>query len=276
MTVPASSRLPVSALVVIHNEAKLLDRCLRSCADLVDDIVVIHDGPCNDESLIIAQKYTGRIFIRPRIGEAEPHRVFGIKQCRHDWILFLDGDEFLSTDIRSHLRDWITSQTCDAYEFAWPTWYRGRYYQAFSKRALWRKSRFFFIGAPHEYAKPCDDAAQICRVSSRLEHKPLYDNITWQKWRSKWLPWAKIHASYYQRPFSSLETYNCSLKDWEPVIRYRLKYPLLLGVCGSFGGLMLLGLWQWLRHPHYVFLKSTVLMALYHSTVYYYAWKQHP
>ena len=41
----------ISACLVVHNEEKLIGRCLESIKNLVDEIIVVHDGPCQDKTL---------------------------------------------------------------------------------------------------------------------------------------------------------------------------------------------------------------------------------
>ncbi len=272
MIVPPS-RLPISVLVIIHNEERLIERALRSFADIVSEIIVIHDGPCTDRSLDICRRYTDKIFIRERVGEAEPHRVFGLEQCHNPWVLQVDADEFLSPKLRARLSNLVQDQRYDGYEFLWPTWYKGKYYYAYYKRALFRKDRFYFIGAPHEYPKTKDKNVRIKRVKYLLEHKPLYDNLTWSTFRTKWIPWTRIHARYYLRDFSSLAKYNCTLTDWEPRLKYRIRHPLLVGIIGSSLVQVGFGLRHFLFQPKWVFLKAGLFMALYHSYLFFYVWK---
>jgi cellulose synthase/poly-beta-1,6-N-acetylglucosamine synthase-like glycosyltransferase len=76
MTEKKAEKLPVSAVMVIYNEEKVLERALRSFCDLVDETIIVHDGKCSDKSLEIARKYTNRIFEREHIGASERHRPF--------------------------------------------------------------------------------------------------------------------------------------------------------------------------------------------------------
>jgi len=94
---PARPRHPrISACVVARNEERLIGRCLASFADLVDEIVFVHDGECEDRTLEIAKEYGCRIFERPLRGHADASKVFAFAQTRHEWILGVDADEFLS------------------------------------------------------------------------------------------------------------------------------------------------------------------------------------
>ena len=110
----------ISACLVVHNEEKVIKRCLESLKGTVDEIIIVHDGKCKDESLIIARKYKARVFIRDFIGEAEYHRPFAFKKARGDWILHIDADESLNMKIKNAIPALVKSNKCDAYVFAWP------------------------------------------------------------------------------------------------------------------------------------------------------------
>src|ERR1019366_6092564 len=84
----------VSACVVVRNEEAVIERCLQSLVDVVDEIVLVHDGECEDRTLQIAARYRSRTFVRPLVGHAEVATVFAFEQARGEWILSLDADEF--------------------------------------------------------------------------------------------------------------------------------------------------------------------------------------
>jgi glycosyltransferase involved in cell wall biosynthesis len=267
-------KLPISVVMVIANEEELVERALCSCADLVDDIVIVHDGPCTDASLEICKKYTDRIFVLDCIGQAEPHRVFTYAAARHDWVLQLDADEFLSAELRSSLRSLVSDPRYHGYAFLWPTYYRGRYYYAYHKLALVNRKHFYFIGVPHENWRPLSARVRTRELEIVLEHKPRYDNLTFAVFKTKWVRWAKIHAGYYTRDFHTLTTYRCPLSGWEPRTKLRIEHPLLLGILGSFVAHFSIGLLDFLRKRQMLFLKSGLFMGLYHVVLYYELCKQ--
>ena len=123
-----NGKLPITAVMVIRNEEKLLERSLRSFADLVDEIVIVHDGPCADRSLEIARRYTDKIFVRQPEGTSERHRPFSYAQASHDWLLEIDPDESLSPEFRARLPELVNDPAADLYDVAWPTVHGGRRY----------------------------------------------------------------------------------------------------------------------------------------------------
>src|SRR5947209_2132587 len=99
--------VPVSVCLVVHNEGQVIERCMRSLAGLEAEIVVVHDGPCTDDTLDIARRYNARVFVRPFAGHSEHHRPFAYQRARGEWLPNVDAGEFLSPEmaaVRPELR----------------------------------------------------------------------------------------------------------------------------------------------------------------------------
>src|SRR5207237_770773 len=99
----ANRKQSITACIVAHNEGAVIERCIQSIVNLVDEIHVVHDGPCTDNTLSICKKYTDHVAIRPAVGEAEPHRAWMFSQVKTDWIIQLDSDEYLSGELQRNL-----------------------------------------------------------------------------------------------------------------------------------------------------------------------------
>lgn len=91
----------LSALVVAHNEELHLDDCLTTLA-FADEIVVVLDR-CTDRSKDIALAHG--VIIEEGAWEIEgARRNLGIDICSGDWILEVDADERVSTDLAEEVR----------------------------------------------------------------------------------------------------------------------------------------------------------------------------
>jgi glycosyltransferase involved in cell wall biosynthesis len=87
----AGSKLPLTALVSSHDEARLLERCLPSIA-FCDEVVVI-DVDSTDDTAAVAEAHGARVVRHPYVPIAEWARVTVAPQARHAWILVVDPDE---------------------------------------------------------------------------------------------------------------------------------------------------------------------------------------
>ena len=138
----------ISAYLVVFNEERKIEKALKSLVGIVDEIVVVHDGICSDNTINITKKYTNKIFIMPFIGNAEPHRPFAIKQCSGNWIIQIDADERLSKNLQKNLRKIIQEKDVDAYIFNWVVSIRDKKVKMI-KKILFRKNKAYYIGLPH-------------------------------------------------------------------------------------------------------------------------------
>lgn len=248
----------ISACLVIRNEDKVLERCLQSIKDIVGEIIVVHDGPCTDNSLEIAKAYGARVFIRNFIGEAEWHRPFSYEQTNGDWILQIDADEYLSKDAIQQVPLLIKPQGVNGYSFYWPYFSGGKYIQKgpFAqtyKDCLFKKNEFHMVGLSHEYARVYGNKIKLKNI--QLEHRPLYDNFTKEAFKRKWIAWAQLHA----RQIADLENVPCyNLPNWLHSQDYHYydqmrKHPLQNGVIESIRflgiyfmrGLLVAGVQSW-------------------------------
>ncbi len=146
----------ISACLVVWNGEKLIRKCLESIKCVVDDIVVVHDGPCKDRTLAICREYTKKVYVRPFVGEAEPHRPFTFAKASGDWILWIDQDERLTPLLRKNIKKLTARKDVGAYTVHWPIKYGNKkvtkgFFSKAQKRILFRKSAITrFRGLPNE------------------------------------------------------------------------------------------------------------------------------
>ncbi len=266
-------KLPISLLLVVHNEEQYLERCLVSCADLVDEILVVHDGPCTDRSLEICRRYTNHVEVRAFVGIPEPHMAYMCAQATNDWLFQLCPDEFFSEELRAQLEALIQDERYQGYQILFPTLYKGNYYKVFHKIILIDKKFFYFVGAPSEYFHPLNRKVNIKTLAFGIEHKPFYDNITFASFRKKWIPWTKVTARYYAKEFREIPTYNCPRTDWDPRLRLRIDHPIFFGIIGSSVYQLAMGVKTFLSIRRVLFLKCTILMTLYQALTFFYLWQ---
>ncbi|KQC11521.1 MAG: hypothetical protein APR62_01525 [Smithella sp. SDB] len=87
----------VSALVVVYNEDKYLDKCLKQLL-FCDELIVVDLGSCN-KSLQIAAQCATRIISLPFIDLVEEVHCRIIPRLKNDLILMIDPDEILPNEM---------------------------------------------------------------------------------------------------------------------------------------------------------------------------------
>jgi glycosyltransferase involved in cell wall biosynthesis len=189
----------VTVCYVIYNEEKILERSLKSVEGVVDKIIIVHDGPCTDRSLEIAKKYGAVTFIQPKIGEAEPHKPFIFEKVKTPWILMLDADEYLSSELRKELKNTILhNPNYEGFAFQHELMYNGKPLKRKGiarghRLILFRRDRYTISGLPHDEPKVM---GAVKNIDLLLHHRPLYENYSITTFKKKWLKWAKIQAQF--------------------------------------------------------------------------------
>jgi len=112
----------ISACVISFNEEKKIEDCLKSLKNIVDEIIVV-DSNSTDNTVNIAKKYTDKIILQDFLGYIE-QKNFALEQASNDWVLSLDCDERLSTELQNTISDLKdTIDEADAYQMPRKTFY---------------------------------------------------------------------------------------------------------------------------------------------------------
>src|SRR5271165_6756114 len=93
--------LPITLLVITHNEAANIERCLRSVPFAAEKIVV--DSGSEDATCAIAESLGARVVRQEWLGFGA-QRNFASALAAHEWILFLDADEALTAELCAELQ----------------------------------------------------------------------------------------------------------------------------------------------------------------------------
>ena len=96
-----SDRLPLSAFIIAKDEADRIGRAIGSVMGWVDEVIVIDSGS-TDDTVQVAERLGARVVQNPWPGYG-PQKRFGEDQCRNDWLLNLDADEEITSDLRTEI-----------------------------------------------------------------------------------------------------------------------------------------------------------------------------
>ena len=99
----------LSLCMIVKNEAANLAQCLTSVKDLVDEMVVLDTGS-SDRTLEIAKEFGAITKSQKWTEDFAAARNEALKLVTGDWVLVLDGDEVLNTQIIDDLKTVINQE----------------------------------------------------------------------------------------------------------------------------------------------------------------------
>ena len=94
--------MKISAVINTFNAEKHLDEVLNSVKEF--DEILLCDMHSEDATLAIAEKYNAKIIFHEKTGFVEPARNFAISQAKNEWVLLLDADETVNTELKNYLQ----------------------------------------------------------------------------------------------------------------------------------------------------------------------------
>jgi len=188
------STLPITLIVITRNEAAAIGRCLDSVPFAAEKLVV--DAGSSDGTPQIAERHGARVIHQSWLGFG-PQRNFATTQSRYDWILVLDADEALSSELAEELRD------------ALPELMRSAHAGAVLRRQTW------YMGAPMRWYRPMTGERM-----GRIYHRH----------RARWTD-ARVHESLrfegstiqYRHPFVHLNNPTLVHKQLKTLLYAELK-----------------------------------------------------
>lgn len=90
--------MKVSAAMMVKNEEEMLPRCLESIK-WVDELIVVDTGS-TDKTVEISKSYGAKVFHHPWENDFSKHRNQSIGYATGDWILIIDADEEITSDMK--------------------------------------------------------------------------------------------------------------------------------------------------------------------------------
>lgn len=124
-----SSKIKLSVVLAIHNEAKMLGQCLESVRKIADEIVIV-DGQSSDDSVAIAKQFSARVLTATNVPNFHINKQKAIDAAHNELILQLDADEVVTPGLATFVS--TIKQNPDKFR---------------STSAWWIKRRNYFLGS---------------------------------------------------------------------------------------------------------------------------------
>ena len=112
---PGSELPGLTGIVPVLDEEQNLEACIRSFAEICDEIIVVDSGS-RDRTVEIARRFTDRVYVRPWV-DYRTFLKFVMPRARHRWLLIVDADERLTPSLRKEIRERVDAEGAGAVGF---------------------------------------------------------------------------------------------------------------------------------------------------------------
>ncbi len=106
-------KVKLSVGIITFNEERIIAKTLESVKDVADEIVIV-DSYSTDKTAEIAKKYGAKVFFEEWKGFG-PQKNSVIEKCNGEWILLIDADEVLSSELVDRLSEVLRRESDAVY-----------------------------------------------------------------------------------------------------------------------------------------------------------------
>ena len=246
----------LSVAIITKNEEANLARTLAS-VQFADEIIVL-DSSSTDRTVEIARSFNAKVYDEPWKGFSGSKNS-AIEKCTGTWILSLDADEELSSDLQRQIKTLLPSNPpTDAYYIRRRNLFLGRWikhggFYPDPKLRLFRRTAASFASAP------------------RFENRPVHETIAFDG-EAATLDYDLIHHAYptletYIEHMDRYSTLGCELL----VASGKTSRSWISFLCNILIVPQLGFLWNYLFRLGFLDGREGLLLHLYHAT--YTSWK---
>ena len=222
----------ISAVIIAKNEEEQIAECLES-VKWCDEIVVVIDDRTSDRTEVIAREYTDKVFLQKWLGYGEQKNL-GIEKAANDWILSIDADERVSSELAEETQKVLKNPQHDGYYILFHTYIGDRRLRFGGMQNDWhlrlfRKSKGRFGG---EFGGAVHERVEIERAGY-LQHPIIHHTYKNRKdFLEKVREYSSLEAQEFLRSGSTL-----GLKgEIRPFLRFLNVYFRKLGLLDGWWG----------------------------------------
>ena len=119
----------LSVVIITKNEAHIIGNTLQSLQGVSDDIVIVDSGS-TDETIAICKQFNATVIQTGWDGYGA-NKNKGIDVARHDWILSLDADEAIDTELRAVLQNLSPADETVVYKLSYSNFFCNKHIEMF-------------------------------------------------------------------------------------------------------------------------------------------------
>lgn len=166
--------ITISLCMIVKNEEKVLERCLKSVEDLVDEIIIVDTGS-EDKTVEIAKQFTSNVHTFQWIDDFSAARNYSFSLSKMEYSLWLDADDIIKEDDRNTFKKLKESlpKNINVVMMKYNTGfdeYGNPTFSYFRERVIKNNSGMAWKGAIHEVIEPI---GEVYYSDCAISHKKI-------------------------------------------------------------------------------------------------------
>jgi len=227
-------RAKISALIITFNEIGYIENCLKS-VDFADEIIVVDSYSTDGTYEYLTAQPKVKVIQHP-FKNYTAQKAYTLAQATHDWVLFVDADEVVSSNLRKEILETTNGATTHA-----AYWFRRKFmfqqrrlrfsgWQTDKNYRLFRKSkvRFSEKRIVHETLEVNGTSGIL---KSKLTHYCYRD---FENYKHKMLLYGRLKA---KEGFQKKKRFNLAKLLLKPTFNFTYNYVIRLGVLDGLKGI---------------------------------------
>jgi len=164
----------ISVVISAFNEEKNIKACLESIK-WADEIIVV-DNSSSDKTVVLAKKYTAKIYRRPNYQMLNINKNYGFEKAEGEWLLNLDADERVNDKLKEEIRE-VTKQPQKVVAFQMPR--KNIIFGQWIKHGIWwpdYQIRLFKKGKAKFACKHVHEKLEVAGEVGQLKNPLIHHN----------------------------------------------------------------------------------------------------
>ena len=104
--------MKLSVGIITFNEENRIGKTLDSVREIADEIIIV-DSESTDKTVEIALAKGAKVFVEKWKGYG-PQKNSVLEKCKGKWILLIDADEVISTQLKEKIKTIINSENASS------------------------------------------------------------------------------------------------------------------------------------------------------------------
>ena len=182
----------ISGLIITFNEEKNIQEVLE-CFDFCEEIIVV-DSFSSDNTVEIASRNPKVKIIQHRFEDFTKQRNIALDAAKNDWVLFLDGDERITPELKNEINETINRTNADDAYYIYRIFFVGKKKINFSGTQNDKNFRLFKRSkASYVKHKKVHETLDVKGTTGVLKNKLLhYSFENYTSFKSKMLYYGRL------------------------------------------------------------------------------------